>query len=180
MKPEINMNTLLIQIVLDIKSGRVRNCDKLGLREDEILALNCLTIDELHYLINTSVPFLSFSIHHANLNNMLKQARNAQVQNRQISRALHLGGSMELMRHFFGLPSWNVAALRRLSGVNVGQGRNRALTENQDLAVWLQWRALDTDNRRSPDDLDVMMQIAEQQEISLTSVWHLIKEWSAT
>lgn len=69
---------------------------------------------------------------------------------------------------------------RRLSGVNVGQGRNRALTENQDLAVWLQWRALDTDNRRSPDDLDVMMQIAEQQEISLTSVWHLIKEWSAT
>lgn len=59
------------------------------------------------------------------------------------------------------------------------QGRSQIPTEEQELAVWQQWKASNVDNMESLDALEAMMLIAEQQDISLTAVWTLTKGWSA-
>lgn len=172
------MNALLTQILMELKSGNLHRCKEMGLTEEEMQALNRLTVDDLHYLINTPVSLLSFNINHSNLGVMLKQAQQVQIRNRKINKALVLGGSIVMMQHFFGLTATDVSNRRRLAGLTVRQGRSTAPTEEEELAVWLQWRALDTDNSRSSDNLDMMMEIAEQQNVSLNTVWSLIKEWS--
>lgn len=172
------MNALLTQILMELKSGNLQRCKEMGLTEEEMQALNRLTVDDLHYLINTPVSLLSFNINHSNLSVMLKQAQQVQTRNRKINKALALGGSIVMMQHFFGLTVTDVSNRRRLAGLTVRQGRSIAPTEEEELSVWLQWRALDTDNSRSSDNLDMMMEIAEQQNVSLNTVWSLIKEWS--
>lgn len=172
------MNALLTQILMELKAGNLHRCKEMGLTEEEMQALNRLTVDDLHYLINTPVSLLSFNINHSNLSVMLKQAQQAQLRNQKINKALALGGSIVMMQYFFGLNATEVSNRRRLAGLSVRQGRGPAPSEQEELAVWLHWRALDTDNSRSADDLDLMMQIAEQQAVPLSAVWALIREWS--
>ncbi|AIP98167.1 DUF2857 domain-containing protein [Salmonella enterica] len=173
------MNALLTQIVMELKSGNIRRCEAMGLTLEEIQELNSLTVEDLHYLVNTPVSLLTFRINHTNLNTMLAQARREQTRTQRIDRALTLGGSIELMQHFFGLTATEVSSRRRLVGVVTRQGRSQVPTEEQELAVWQQWKASNVDNLESLDALEAMMLIAEQQDISLTAVWTLTKGWSA-
>lgn len=176
------MNALLTQIVMELKSGNIRRCEAMGLTLEEIQELNSLTVEDLHYLVNTQVSLLTFRINHTNhtnLNTMLAQARREQTRTQRIDRALTLGGSIELMQHFFGLTATEVSSRRRLVGVVTRQGRSQIPTEEQELAVWQQWKASSVDNLESLDALEAMMLIAEQQDISLTAVWTLTKGWSA-
>ncbi|AUS68071.1 hypothetical protein CXP54_22325 [Escherichia albertii] len=173
------MNALLTQIVMELKSGNIRRCEAMGLTLEEIQELNSLTVEDLHYLVNTPVSLLTFRINHTNLNTMLAQARREQTRTQRIDRALTLSGSIELMQHFFGLTATEVSARRRLVGVVTRQGRSQIPTEEQELAVWQQWKASNVDNLESLDALEAMMLIAEQQDISLTAVWTLTKGWSA-
>ncbi|RKR53690.1 uncharacterized protein DUF2857 [Yokenella regensburgei] len=173
------MNALLTQIVMELKSGNIRRCEAIGLTLEEIQELNSLTVEDLHYLVNTPVSLLTFHINHTNLITMLAQARREQTRTQRIDRALTLGGSIELMQHFFGLTAAEVSSRRRLVGVVTRQGRSQIPTEEQEVAVWQQWKASNVDNMESLDALEAMMLIAEQQDISLTSVWTLTKGWSA-
>lgn len=68
------MNALLTQIVMELKSGNIRRCEAMGLTLEEIQELNSLTVEDLHYLVNTPVSLLTFRINHTNLNTMLAQA----------------------------------------------------------------------------------------------------------
>ncbi|CAI2038224.1 Protein of uncharacterised function (DUF2857) [Serratia fonticola] len=173
----ITTNALLTQVLMELKSGNIRRCEAMGLTLEEIQELNQLTVEDLHYLVNSSVSILTFHINHTNLNMMLAQARQEQVRLQRIDRALTLGGSIEMMQCYFGLTAAEVSTRRRLAGIPTRQGRNQSPGEAEEISIWEQWHAARIDNLDSLEALEVMMLIAEQQDIALTSVWTLVKGW---
>lgn len=84
-------NSLLTQLVMELKSGYIRRCESLGLTTEEMQLLHGLTIEDLHYLMNSSVSVLTFQIHHENFSLMLQHARREQQRMQRIDRALALG-----------------------------------------------------------------------------------------
>ncbi|WP_317471983.1 DUF2857 domain-containing protein, partial [Cronobacter sakazakii] len=108
------------------------------------------------------------------------QARTEQKRLQRIDRALALGGSIELMANYFGLSSTDVAARRRIAGIDVRPGRGNALGDEENAALWRQWQKSGVEDAESADGLDVMMLAAEQMNVSLTSVWHAVRGWHKT
>jgi hypothetical protein len=170
-------NSLLMQLVMDLKNGYIRRCEALGLAPDEMLMLQRLTIEDLHYLGNSPVSVLNVNIHHTNLVRLLQQARTEQQRMQRIDRALTLGGSIELMHYFFGLSSLEIAARRRIAGMTVKPGRAAPLTEDEHRALWQRWQAAAINDTDSAEGLDLMLEMAAQHQLSLTSVWNAVKNW---
>ena len=144
---------------------------------EEIRALSQLSLDELHYLSQSHVSVLDVSLNHENFWLMLNQARNEQKRMLMIDRALELGGSMELIDKYFGLSPSEVSARRRLMGIESRQGRTQSLTEPQDSALWIEWKAAGLSSPDSHQALEAMMLAAEQHGLSLTAVWSRVCQW---
>lgn len=96
-------NGLLMQLVMDLKSGYLRRCEALGLSREEMQMLQGLSIEEIHYLSNSEVSVLRLDINHNNLVRMLQQARTEQKRLQRIDRALALGNSWRFILVF---PAW--------------------------------------------------------------------------
>ena len=173
-------NGLLMQLVMDLKSGYLRRCEALGLSRDEMQMLQGLSIEEIHYLSNSEVSVLRLDINHNNLVRMLQQARTEQKRLQRIDRALALGGSIELMAFYFGLSSVDVAARRRISGIDVRPGRGITLSDDENSELWRLWQKAGINDVESVDGLDVMMLCAEQMNIPLTAIWHAVRGWHTT
>lgn len=90
-------NTLLFNLVMELKSGNIRRCESLGLEPEEMRMLRELSSDDLLYLSESKVSVLDVRIHHENLSLMLTQARREQKRLERIDRALALGASIEMM-----------------------------------------------------------------------------------
>ncbi|SMG55515.1 DUF2857 domain-containing protein [Cedecea sp. NFIX57] len=170
-------NGLLTQLVLDLKSGYLRRCESLGLDTQQMQVLLSLTLEDLHYLTNSQVPVMSFQIDYEILTRIQQQARLEQKRLESIDRALVLGGSIELMQHYFGLSSAEVAARRRIAGIDVRSGRGNVLSDEDNAQVWLNWQKAGVADADTTDGLDVMMLTAEQMDVSLTAVWHAVHSW---
>ncbi|EEY8703899.1 DUF2857 domain-containing protein [Escherichia coli] len=173
-------NGLLMQLVMDLKSGYLRRCEALGLSREEMQMLQGLSIEEIHYLSNSEVSVLRLDINHNNLVRMLQQARTEQKRLQRIDRALALGGSIELMAFYFGLSSVDVAARRRISGIDVRPGRGLTLSDDENSELWRLWQKAGINDVESVDGLDVMMLCAEQMNIPLTAIWHAVRGWHTT
>lgn len=173
-------NGLLMQLVMDLKSGYLRRCEALGLSREEMQMLQGLSIEEIHYLSNSEVSVLRLDINHNNLVRMLQQARTEQKRLQRIDRALALGGSIELMAFYFGLSSVDVAARRRISGIDVRPGRGITLSDDENSELWRLWQKAGIKDVESVDGLDVMMLCAEQMNIPLTAIWHAVRGWHTT
>ncbi|EPW1895391.1 DUF2857 domain-containing protein [Escherichia coli] len=173
-------NGLLMQLVMDLKSGYLRRCEALGLSREEMQMLQGLSIEEIHYLSNSEVSVLRLDINHNNLVRMLQQARTEQKRLQRIDRALALGGSIELMAFYFGLSSVDVAARRRISGIDVRPGRGITLSDDENSVLWRLWQKAGINDVESVDGLDVMMLCAEQMNIPLTAIWHAVRGWHTT
>lgn len=130
-------NGLLMQLVMDLKSGYLRRCESLGL------------------------------------------AREEQKRLQRIDRALALDGSIELMAFYFGLSSVDVAARRRIAGIDVRPGRGVTLSDEESAELWRLWQKAGITDVESADGLDVMMLAAEQMNIPLTAIWHAVRGWCA-
>ncbi|EQB98916.1 DUF2857 domain-containing protein [Photorhabdus temperata] len=169
-------NALLTQLVMELKSGCLRRCESLGLMTEEMRMLHNLTVEDLHYLMNSPVSVLTLRIHHENFALMLQQARREQKRLQRLDRALVLGGSIELMQHYFGLTSVEVSSRRRMLGIEARQGRCLMLTDKDSAEVWRLWQA-DVTDPDSAEGLEVMMQAAEQLDVSLTAVWNAVRSW---
>lgn len=175
-----NTNGLLMQLVMDLKSGYLRRCESLGLVREEMQMLMGLSLEELHYLSNSEVSVVNVSINHDNLVSMLQRARLEQKRLQRIDRALALGGSIELMQTFFGLVSTDIAARRRIAGITVRPGRGCTLSDEENAEIWRIWQKSGVEEAESPDGLDVMMLAAEQLNVPLTAVWNAVKGWHRT
>ncbi|MBJ5229353.1 DUF2857 domain-containing protein, partial [Salmonella enterica subsp. enterica serovar Newport] len=133
-------NGLLMQLVMDLKSGYLRRCESLGIKREEMQMLQGLSLEELHYLANSEVSVVSVSIDHSNLVSMLQRARMEQKRMQRIDRALALGSSIELMQTFFGLSSTDVAARRRIAGIEARSGRGNTLGDEDNAEIWRLWQ----------------------------------------
>ncbi|EJN3747185.1 TPA: DUF2857 domain-containing protein, partial [Escherichia coli] len=158
-------------------SGYLRRCESLGLAREEMQMLQGLTIEEIHYLSNSEVSVIRLDINHENLLRMLQQARTEQKRLQRIDRALALGGSIELMAFYFGLSSVDVAARRRIAGIDVRPGRGVTLSDEESAELWRLWQKAGITDVESADGLDVMMLAAEQMNIPLTAIWHAVRGW---
>ncbi|MGM7764939.1 DUF2857 domain-containing protein [Yersinia enterocolitica] len=170
-------NAILNHLLMEVKSGNIRRCESLGMTIEEIRQLSQLTLDDLHYLMQSSVSVLNLSINHDNFWIIVQQARTEQKRMQRIDLALALGGSIELMQTYFGLTAAEVSARRRLNGIETRQGRTQALNEEDDVGIWQQWKAANLTTADSHDALDVMMQAAEKHQVSLTAVWSRVNSW---
>ncbi|AHK18411.1 MULTISPECIES: DUF2857 domain-containing protein [Yersinia pseudotuberculosis complex] len=170
-------NAILAHLLMDLKSGNIRRCESLGMTIEEVRQLSQLTIDDLHYLMQSSVSVLNLSINHTNFWIIVQQARIEQQRMQRIDRALELGGSIELMQTYFGLTTAEVSARRRLNDIDTRQGRTQALNEQEDADIWTQWRDSGLSAADSHEALDVMMLAAEQHDVSLTAVWSRVSNW---
>lgn len=174
-------NGFLLDLVMELKNGFIRRCDKMGLTSEEIATLKDMTIEDIHYIINSEVSVLSFQINQDNLARLMTQAREEQNRKQRIDRALALGGSIKLMEHYFGLMSNDVAARRRIAGIKVRAGRGTVLSDEESAELWEIWATNDSKTLRCETDegLDLMLLAAEQMDISLTAVWNTILKWES-
>lgn len=174
-------NGFLLDLVMELKNGFIRRCDKMGLTSEEIATLKDMTIEDIHYIINSEVSVLSFQINQENLARLMSQAREEQTRKQRIDRALALGGSIKLMEHYFGLMSNDVAARRRIAGIKVRAGRGTVLSDEQSAELWEIWATNDSKTLRCETDegLDLMLLAAEQMDISLTAIWNTILKWES-
>lgn len=170
---------VLIHALAALKEGNFRYCETLGFTFDELNALNQLSLDELFIIIRASTQFMSFSVHHDALKQILTFSHEEAHHQQQINRAIKLRGSIALLNHFFGLTSNEVCTRRRLLGVNIPYGRTPVPDETIDAEIWLSWQKNRHDNLDTSEALEVMMQVTEslssrEKGPSLTTVWNRI------
>lgn len=170
-------NAILTHLLMELKSGNIRRCESLGMTIEEVRQLSRLTVDDLHYLMQSSVSVLNLSINHDNFWIIVNQSRTEQKRLQRIDRALALGGSIELMQNYFGLSAAEVSSRRRLNGIDTRQGRTQAPDEKADAGIWVQWNASGLTDPDSHQALDVMMLAAEEHDVSLTAVWTIVNRW---
>lgn len=178
MIPSLNY-AVLTDALNALKEGDIRHCESLGFTFDEMNALNMLSLDELFMVSRTAAPFVSVSVHHDVLHHLLALAHQEHKRQKQINRAIRLGGSIALLNQYFGLTSNEVCLRRRLLGVSVPYGRKPEPDEETDAVIWRQWQKCRVENLASPEALGAMMQITETllsqtKGLPLTTVWRRI------
>ncbi|WP_233979660.1 DUF2857 domain-containing protein [Pectobacterium versatile] len=178
MFPSLNY-AVLTNALAALKEGNFRYCETLGFTFDELNALNQLSLDELFIVSRASAQFMSITIRHDVLQQILMLSRQEAQRQQQINRAIRLGGSIALLNHFFGLTSNEVCSRRRLLGVTIPYGRTPIPDEAVDAEIWLSWKKNHSENLDTPDALEAMMQVTEslssrEKGLSLTAVWNRI------
>ncbi|ELY7231504.1 Protein of uncharacterised function (DUF2857) [Klebsiella variicola] len=178
MIPSLNY-AVLTDALNALKEGDIHHCESLGFTFDEMNALNLLSVDELFMVSRATTPFVSVSIRHDVLLHLLALARQEHKCQKQINRAIRLGGSIALLNQYFGLTSNETCLRRRLLGVSVPYGRTPEPDEETDAEIWRQWQKCRVDNLKSSDALVAMMQVTEKllpdtEGLSLTTVWKRI------
>ncbi|MFP9469988.1 DUF2857 domain-containing protein [Pectobacterium brasiliense] len=178
MFPSLNY-AVLTNALAALKEGNFRYCETLGFTFDELNALNQLSLDELFIVSRASAQFMSITVRHDVLQQILTLSHQEAQRQQQINRAVRLGGSIALLNHFFGLTSNEVCARRRLLGVTTPYGRTPIPDEAIDAEIWLSWKKNLSENLDTPDALEAMMQVTEllssrEKGPSLTAVWNRI------
>lgn len=178
MIPSLNY-AVLTDALNALREGDIRHCESLGFTFDEMNALNLLSLDEMFMVSRAAAPFVSVSIRHDVLLHLLTLARQEHKRQKQINRAIRLGGSIALINQYFGLTSNEICLRRRLLGVSVPYGRTPEPDEETDAAIWQRWQQCRVDNLESPDALAAMMQVTEKllpdaEGLSLTTIWKRI------
>ncbi|ATV43308.1 DUF2857 domain-containing protein [Pectobacterium brasiliense] len=178
MFPSLNYS-VLTNALAALKEGNFRYCETLGFTFDELNTLNQLSLDELFIVSRASAQFMSITVRHDALKQILALSRQEAQRQQQINRAIRLGGSIALLNHFFGLTSNEVCTRRRLQGVTIPYGRTPIPDEAIDAEIWLSWNKNRSENLDTPDALEAMMQVTEsfssrEKGPSLTAVWNRI------
>lgn len=178
MFPSLNY-AVLTSALAALKEGNFRYCETLGFTFDELNAFNQLSLDELFIVSRASAQFMSITVRHDVLQQILTRSHQEAQRQQQINRAVRLGGSIALLNHFFGLTSNEVCARRRLLGVTIPYGRTPIPDESIDAEIWLSWKKNRSENLDTPDALEAMMQVTEslssrEKGPSLTAVWNRI------
>lgn len=172
MTPLVNQ-AVLNHIVQALKEGQIRYCESLGFSPQELCELTRLTADDILFLSNSAVQFITTHIDHEMLGRML-----ARMEQERLEEALSLGASIEFINHYFGLSTPEVCARRRLIGLFVRQGRNNAPDDQVETLVWNEWQKMGVNKLDSPEALTAMMAMAREHDLSLTVIWNLLRQWT--
>ncbi|EAR9308651.1 DUF2857 domain-containing protein [Klebsiella pneumoniae] len=171
---------ILTHVIHALREGNVRYCETLGFGPQELCELSQLSMEDVLYLSQSAASFMNITVHHDVLAKMLAQVRQEQQFRQLLSRVIQLGASIAMINHYFGLSAAEVSARRRLYGLSIPQGRNQIPDEQTDHTAWQRWKEVEVENLDSREALEAMMQVAEEQDLSLTVVWNLVKQWRAS
>ncbi|WP_311970393.1 DUF2857 domain-containing protein [Pseudomonas baltica] len=163
-------NTMLNQVLHELRQGHLQRCRALGLAEEDLEILQSLPPTTLSRLAHAAVPWVEIKVDTAVMRRLIEQADRDEQNERLINRALKLGASSLIMNKCFGLDHSETAMRRRLLKIEVSRGRPQSLTEGQEHALWQRWRQLRQQDGTA-DKLDTMMMLAEEQGVTLTMVW---------
>ncbi|WP_437884532.1 DUF2857 domain-containing protein [Pseudomonas sp. LRF_L74] len=164
---------MISQVLHEIQNGNFERCFELGWSPEDLRLLQSLPAQTIMRLSHSSVMWVEVNVDSTVLRRLADQAAREEAHERTINRALHLGASTNLMYRFFGLSHSETAARRRLLNIDARRGRPTQLSEEQEIALWKRWVELkDRDN--NSEQLDLLMILAEEQNLSLTAVWHQI------
>lgn len=170
-------NQFLLQLVMELKMGNIRRCEALGIPQRVISVMRGMTLEELQCVCNSKVSVLSFAVNSDNLIRLIDYAREECQRNARIDRALALGASIEIMRHYFGISGCDVAMRRRIAGIAVRDGRACALDDDELADVWHRWMRSGAEDLYDTSSLDALMLISEETSLSLTAVWRAVREY---
>ncbi|HFH3285691.1 DUF2857 domain-containing protein [Pseudomonas aeruginosa] len=168
---------MLTQVLHELHLGNLQRCKALGLTEDDIELLQSLPPTTLSRLAHASVPWVEVRVDSPVLRRLIEQVDRDEQNERLINRALKLGASSTIMYRCFGLSHSETAMRRRLLRIEIRKGRPQQLSEEQEHALWQRWCQLRTRDG-ADDQLDAMMLLAEEQQISLAVVWQQIHHYS--
>lgn len=170
---------VIAQALFDLRNGQLRRCKAMGFGEEELDALKHPAL--VSVLANANVSWCSVSINREVLQRLLKQAQDVEKEIATVDRMLRLGASTEMVSRFYGLTHQEVALRREILGLPKRKGRHPVLDEQQDTALWKQWKALTAAKGVEFDDdasiLDATMDLAEGMALPLSVVWSTIKAW---
>lgn len=103
MFPSLNY-VVLTNALAALKEGNFRYCETLGFTFDELSALNQLSLDELFIVSRASAQFMSITVCHDVLQQILMLSRQEAQRQRQINRAIRLGDLLHSLIIFLASP----------------------------------------------------------------------------
>lgn len=180
---------ILNQLLQDIRNGCMRRVQSMGWNEQMLQELQSKP-ELMAMLFNTSVTWANVQINEQVVQRLFKQVQSTEEEQRVIDRALRLGANYELMNELFGLSGAEISQRRRLLGIQARKGRKRALTHDEESAIWKRWAKVSEECNVNLDDpmsvLDAAMLITEEQccgrpvdqnDICLHVIWNAVQSW---
>lgn len=175
--PRMNANGLITTMAMEIKNGNLKKIEAMGLDIETMQILHNLTIDQLNYLTNSSISVFSLEVNKKNLSILLKQANQELERSQNITRALNLEASIEIMSAYFGLTGAEVTARRKLAGITCKIGRTESPSDELSEKIYRLWETHKVSKIDTMEALEKMMVIGEKLNCSLTTILSLVKEW---
>lgn len=195
--PSYIFNQALVTLVLqEASAGKMQRCKSLGFTPELILRLQSLAPTELHKVISSPYLWIRPSVDPQALELILDKINRDEERERLIDRAIKLGATTPMLNKFFGLSHTETAERRRVLQVQSRPGRMPALSDDQRHAIWERWVALvqqlEKNHGYEPvaaiqnimsgakldemNQLDLMLVIAEEQNILVGQIWMEIAE----
>jgi len=192
------LNQVLITHVLnEARHGNYHHCRALGFTDEMLLRLQNLTPCALTMLTHAQSVWIKPQVDKELFERLMTHIDKEEARERLVKRALLLGASNPLMEHFFALTISQCAQYRRMYGTSLlCKGRPQELSDEHQHNVWKRWMVLVKQAQKTEPDkayhqgrrkqpanvygghldamtqLDCMMLIAEEQALSLASIWN--------
>lgn len=170
---------VLAQALQDLRNGQLRHCLSMGFSEQDLEILKQPALIAL--LANAPVPWCTVTVDSAIVKRLVNQMHSLEEEIATVDRMLRLGASSEMISTYFGLTHQEVALRREVLGLPKRKGRHAVLSEEQETALWKQWKILITERGIALDDeiamLSPAMDLADRQAVPMAVVWAAILGW---
>lgn len=168
--------TVLTQVLHELRKGNLERCRALGFADEDLRLLQAQSPKALSRLAHARVSWVCVQVDLPVLRHLIAQCMRDELKEALINRALTLGASSAIMYRCFAMEHSETAMRRRLLKIPGRKGRPRHLSEAQEHALWRRWRQLSPpgSGHDPADQLEAMMQLAEEQQVSLTLIWQQV------
>lgn len=132
-------------------------------------------------LANAQVPWCSVTVNTDVLWRLVGQMNDIEHEIATVDRMLRLGASTEMVSKFYGLTHQEVALRRDIIRLPKRRGRHPVLNEEQEMALWKQWKSGITERGIALADdstmLELTMDLAETLSLPISVIWAAIGSW---
>lgn len=171
--------SIITQVLHDLKNGRLRRCLDMGFTMEDLVALKKPEI--LTLLVNTSVPWCKVTVNQEVLTRLLNSSEEALQEVMLIDRMLSLYASSKMICEVFGLTQREVAFRRSLLGMEKRQGRWMELSDEQQNELWRYWLTLIDQYHLNVEDAKDLakscMWLAQEKQLTMAQLWMAIEKW---
>lgn len=170
---------VLAQALQDLRNGQLRHCLSMGFSEEDLEVLKQPALIAL--LANAPVVWCNVTVDSTMIKRLVQQMHNLEVEIATVDRMLRLGASSEMVSTYFGLTHQEVALRRQILRLPKRKGRYAMLSEEQETAIWKQWKMLVTERGIALEDeiamLEPAMELARQHAVPMGAIWTAILAW---